>query len=551
MLIFEKFYNLYKIYTPKIFNTIIKELRVNIKKLFNKRSFKNVDFPLDKYGKVVFYKYPFLKIDKKEYYAQIHYCNKVTDYIVDKRGYEFFEAEILVGEYTKRKKLYIKDESLLPISIPNRQTDEGLGSIDIIMNGKKINLKKLKFNSFHYLPIKNRTEIEIQNDENIIIANPISTIQKNKNKKKLVMSIFIDGLSSVVFEKFDFKTLMPNTSQFFKKGTIFKNGFSNAEWTNPSLPTLFSGLYVKNHKLYHPNDDEEIGKNYKIISEIFQENGYLTTQICSNHRKSPLYKYVKGFDRTIYKRNFNCDLIVSRAIEHLETFKNRDNYMWLSFFELHHFLNGIPGLLTQFLNEIEFHNYDKGDKKSVFESYDEKRVKWYINELKRLDLYLGILFDYIQKNYQDNEIIVSIVSDHGQAYLGTQKELLSRQKLQVPMMFKGIDYGIQEEFIQNIDYLPTLLKLAGIESDLKIDGQIPEILGGKKREYVFAESIYPNRKYECVIYDKEGMVYAKSTKIIKDIKEIKNIELEFVINHSNKSKIKLYKNIILKHIEDI
>ena len=40
----------------------------------------------------------------------------------------------------------------------------------------------------------------------------------------------------------------------------------------------------------------------------------------------------------------------------------------------------------------------KKKTKSVLFKYDKDQIKKYVHTLKRIDFYLGILFDYIKKN---------------------------------------------------------------------------------------------------------------------------------------------------------
>ena len=39
-------------------------------------------------------------------------------------------------------------------------------------------------------------------------------------------------------------------------------------------------------------------------------------------------------------------------------------------------------------------------------------------------MYLGLLYDFLNKNYKDDDVVLSICSDHGQAFLSEGDELL-------------------------------------------------------------------------------------------------------------------------------
>ena len=127
----------------------------------------------------------------------------------------------------------------------------------------------------------------------------------------------------------------------------FKNNFSNAEWTLPSVPSFFSGGRQQFHGFYDPKSNHTIGKDFQILSEIFHDNEYLTFQANGNWRVSPSYGYIKGFDRTIYKKEMNISDVIHSFFEHLRTFSDRDNFVWLTLMDVHHLLNVIPDISSQ------------------------------------------------------------------------------------------------------------------------------------------------------------------------------------------------------------
>lgn len=526
---------------PRQIVILIINLKIVILRIFRKNFFGLENFPFDMYARPAFYRYPFFRDPntKSEYYAQYYREGLITGNIFDITSYSKYKAEILEGSY------YTKDEfnfnidqaSLLPISLPNNKTDLGIGSLSIDINGKKLILEGLKYNSFHYLPIKERSTLKIRSKQSLIIGDLIKINQQVKNTKKLVVTIFVDGLSSKIINQNTIQSLMPNTNLFFEHGARFYDCFSSSEWTLPSVASISSGLFPSKHDVVNPRGKIEVGKKYKLLAEYFKESEYLTAKFCSNERKNPFYGYMKGFDRTIYKMHMDCYEIVTNAIEHLNTFKQRDNYLWLSFFDLHHHLYQIPDISSQKNIPLHFHTYKKNILNSPFLSYDEKLINWYQNETKRLDLCLQILYSYISQNYNMNDVVVSLVSDHGQAYVGKQKDLLSEQKLTTLLFFVGgeVPKTTANEIVQNVDYLPSILKLSGISADEKFDGKLPHVLGGdSERGFSFSESIYPNRKYEVAIYDEKFMFYLISHEIWDNLLNLDNRDCEFkLVNRMN------------------
>ena len=136
----------------RIVRIILEIIKIDILALFKIKtnSLSVKEFPLDIFGKSAFFNHPFYRKEGVDYFAQIYSSNHSTDFSVAKRSHLKFVSEIVKGTYVDQLHvLNIKKGELLPISIPNKNTDASTASIMINSNGKEYNLKKLKQNSFH------------------------------------------------------------------------------------------------------------------------------------------------------------------------------------------------------------------------------------------------------------------------------------------------------------------------------------------------------------------------------------------------------------------
>jgi hypothetical protein len=521
-------------FLPTEVRIIRESVYVDLMRFFGKttKSITIKEFPVYPNGEVAFYKYPFLQVGRKKYFAQIYGTDFVTDVTVGKRAYVNYTSEILIGElYSNTTCIKIGVDSVLPVSIINKETDDNKSSLNIKINDSaSFNLKGFKQNRFHYLPISANSKVNIKSDADYIVGSPIATKQDGiETNKKLVLSIFIDGLASKVFENIEFERLMPNTYKYFENGSLFFNCYANSNWTLPSVGSIFSGRYLINHKLYHPSNEVHIGDGYPIISDYFKNNGYLTAQFCSNFRKSPAYNYSQGFDRTVYRHSMGCDEIITKSIEHLRAFSDRSNYLWLTLFETHHFLHGIPDISNQIKTKLDLHGSCNDSAKSPFSSFDKKKSELYLLEVQRIDFYLKILFDYIEDNYDDDEVVVAICSDHGKGYLDNDEHILAEHRIQVPMFFKSSELKPERStsIIENIDFLPSLLQLSGIKFNEKIDGssvfsKIP------RKQYAISESFFPHDKYHAAVYSKSYCFYLESNEILELIDDVNFQDCSYV-----------------------
>lgn len=497
----------FRILAVQIYNTLVLKLA---------RPYGYSHFPLKEDGSSYFYT-PLLEKDgRRKYFTGFYHEQSVSNYIVNPTDLLNYKTEIVSGEMCSGRsvhRLAIERESLLPFLIVNKKVSNEQSdkySLNIRINNQKYFFENLSQNRFHYFPIKEKSEIALRSDYDFVLGNPIELKQRKRHKKKLVLNLFVDGLAAEIFRTESLQELMPNSYKFFKDSFITLNGNTNSDWTDPSVPSIFSGLYPINHRVFDETGPK-VGHDYKIMSDFFQEEGYITAQICSNYGKTPSGGYVKGFDRTIYKRSMSVDLIVSAFLEHMRTFQGRDNFVWLSILDLHHFLDIVPSIDTQSLVELQHHDYRDVKTKSVVGAFNTNRTKRFAAELKRIDFFLKIIFDYILQNYKNDEFVVSLCSDHGQPYITHEKELFSRQRTSVPFMLRSaeISAGIVDKRIDNIDILPAILSLSDIGCEnCSFDGEVPRILGGHRdRDYSFSESIFIGKPYTVAIVDTNHRFY--------------------------------------------
>lgn len=127
----------------------------------------------------------------------------------------------------------------------------------------------------------------------------------------------------------------------------------------------------------------------------------------------------------------------------------------------------------------------------------QRYVKDYMRTIKSVDDQIGRLLDYLEENkLMDNTIIV-YTSDQG-FYMGEHgwfdKRFMYEESFRTPLLImypKMIKAGsVCNELVQNIDYAPTYLALAGVESPVKMDGRslVPLFSGDKPQEW--RENLY-------------------------------------------------------------
>ena len=400
------------------------------------------------------------------------------------------------------------EEYLLPIA-----SVEDDNQFYVKQGEEEYNIFQTYAKHFNYYRVKKDTIVESL--KSAYFGYPIP-LEHDKKRRKLVLSFFVDGLAQEIINGDDFKTLMPNTYAFFSKGTICTNTYSCSEWTFPSLATYESGLNTLNHMMFHNDIDGELPQDIPTLSEYFKKTGYYTSKMDGDWRSIYSYGYTRGIDQYIYhiqSMGARAEQEIINVIEHLETFKETDQYLWMTVGDLHDVADGFDlSLAVQRNLTLDERSYEEKGETSVKQHTSWRKTSMYKKTAQYFDMLFGLLYSYIQNNYSDDEILISLFADHGQGYLVPEdKHFLSKERTKVAFMFRGNGVPIQvtDEIISTADYLPIMCKLADIPlEDVAIDGRLPQTFGGEDaREFAITECLHPGDTYSAVANSSEYEIY--------------------------------------------
>lgn len=457
--------------------------------------------------------------------------------------------EYSVGQYDT--------EVLLPIAVENQKTNHEIWDGD-----KRYIILQVYNKHFNYYRLPSGAKI--RSSMKAYYGKPIPLCQK-EDKKKLILNIFVDGLGQYILNGENFRRNMPYTARFFEKGTVCTNVYNTAEWTYPSIVNYVTGLDTTHHMLFHNMLDGAIPKEYPTIAEYFQEKGYFTSKMCGNWRIIPTYGHARGYDQFIYQHQwtgFKAEMIIGDVIDHIEAFKETNQFLWMSIGDLHDVADGIDlPLSVQNNMKLEERVIEGEGTTSVKQSYSLVKIKAYEKMAKRIDILLNTLYQYLESNYKDEDIIVSLFSDHGQGYfLKDDEHFMASGRSNVAFMFRGAGVKAEncDEIISTSDYIRIMCKLADIEmKDIEIDGKLPIVFGGNGREYALSESIHPKDPYYAAIYAKDINFYFENPFPVQDDGRFYLKEYRAWITDKNGNEINdwekfnIYLNIVLEHIRPL
>ena len=345
--------------------------------------------------------------------------------------------------------------------------------------------------------------VKITGEKEFTVGKPI-LLEHSPKRKKIVLNILVDALSWQAMKEQNY-ALLPNTMKFFSKGVIFNNHFSVGEYTYPAIHAIETGMYPHHSQIYNEHINMPLSPEYMVISEQMQKLGYYCVNIMGSG--DALYTGAcRGYDRLVVNsyatRAYEG---VERTIQHLEAFGECDQFLFLHIMDVHPWpINSISmPLASQTCLSLEDRLWQTQEKvASVYLKYSPLYAHANMIGIQNTDRSLGVLFDYLETHYNEDEYVVQLYSDHGASVYDNYPYLMSRYQTSAAYMLRGADIpqlGLVDELTSELDIYHAMAKVHGFEAPSYTDGNLPAALGGREREYTISNSIYPGQTYKLCI----------------------------------------------------
>ena len=318
-----------------------------------------------------------------------------------------------------------------------------------------------------------------------------------------------------------------NLDRFAQEGVRFETTVSTSCFTPVSHATILTGVYPFNHNLRDPFS----GVDWKMVAEIFKENGYNTAGFVGVNLLGKTNRFNTGFDyfdepsdEEIWKHSGfvgdgRGELLwgnwwIPRMLKWVRDHQEESFFIWTHYFDTHQAAEDIL---------LEMGKIKKGVMPDY--GYCDPKIK-YMDEA-----YFGALHELLQELKLEDRTTILITSDHG-TNMGEHKvppfphlKLVYPQHttlydcdLLVPMIIRSKDLPrglVIPGVVRTVDIVPTVVDLAGIENRYKFDGVslIPFIKKGKVEGLV---------AYSEELYEKRGP---------GDFQSVRNDRYKFIIDH--------------------
>lgn len=286
---------------------------------------------------------------------------------------------------------------------------------------------------------------------------------------------------------FDYWTILPGQGEYYNPDFIemgerkHYEGYSTTlttdfgiDWIekrNPEKPFCLLLHYKAVHRTWQP-DTADLGefsdKTYPVPDNFFDD--YQGRRAAAEQKMS-----IRENDMDIrYDLKMEDENIPSRFpwMEHTKRMNDEQKQTWEKFYN---------PITEDFLTKQPL-----GDSLSLWKY--QRYMRDYLACVRSLDDNIGRLLDYLKANGLDKNTLIVYTSDQG-FYMGEHgwfdKRFMYEQSLRTPLLMhlpEGYTgRGEVKEMVQNIDYAPTFLDLAGVEIPEEIQGESlkPLLLGDK------------------------------------------------------------------------
>lgn len=364
-------------------------------------------------------------------------------------------------------------------------------------------------------------DLEIRNTTSgdVYVAHPIfeEVLDPARHDIQNVIVIVLDSFPATVMGRYVGSgdgTRTPNIDRFFSDAIKYSRCYSIAEWTMPSLCSMFSSTYP----ITHGNTDLRgtvpglSGFGERVLAHRMRALGF-STMACSGAKVfTPAFESHVGFQRFFYdpypESGRTSITVTYRAIDHLEANRDGRNFLFLHYIDSHEWWDGTssaeeskldPIRIASAQREYESMQLAVGDSKLEFLLRPEALPtlnRRMLARVSEVDQHVQALFNYLEVTGLAKTSLVVLTADHGYSYLSGGKPLLTGSRVHVPLLIRDPRHSAQTVgglINQGLDLGPTLLHLAGESGDAAPGNVMPPFVPGDGRTFVISESLFGDR----------------------------------------------------------
>ncbi len=255
----------------------------------------------------------------------------------------------------------------------------------------------------------------------------------------------------------------PAIDKLSGEGMRFPKCYSAAGWTLPSMATMFTGQYPKDHGA--TDFQWSVAPHVPTLAGMLRREGYDTRAYVSHLILKPEFGLADGFKSYDYSvlnvghphKVATSKQLTDLAINDLRTIE-KPFFVWVHYFDPH----------FAYLPHGNWRRF--GD--SPIDRYDQ--------EIAHTDYHIARLLDELKKRRLYENTIIIFTSDHGEEFSehnGSYHYTLYEEVLLTPLVIRApfVEPGVNNAVAEQIDFLPTILGMLDIPAEADLPGR--DLLG--------------------------------------------------------------------------
>ena len=341
-------------------------------------------------------------------------------------------------------------------------------------------------------------------------AMPLSIFAQNAGDRPNILYIMCDDHAMQAISAYGSPISKlaptPNIDRLAERGMKFNEAFVENSLSTPSRACLMTGLY--SHQNGQRQLAEGIDTTKTFFSEMLQDAGYETAVVGKWHMSctpkgfdyyhvlnnqgqyyNPTFASTGNYGNYKQEMGYATDLITDHAIEYLDGRDQNKPFCLLVHHKAPHRI-WMPN--TKYVSK--YANVDFPLPETFWDDY-ESRGSAASTQKMSIDKYMEMVRD-LSHNLTDNTIIV-YTSDQG-FYMGEHgwfdKRFMYEESFHTPLIISYPKHiqpqSVCNQMVQNIDFAPTFLDLAGVEK--------PKYMPGTSLQPLFAGK--PVKKWRKSLY---------------------------------------------------
>jgi choline-sulfatase len=282
--------------------------------------------------------------------------------------------------------------------------------------------------------------------------------------------------------------LTPAIDELAREGVVFETASSVAPLTLPAHASLFTGLFPPRHGVRENAGVLPGATGGMSLASVLSRSGFDTGAFVASSVLDHSRGLARGFaryddvepmpDGNGHRARRSADQVVTRATEWMDGVRDARFFAWLHFYDAH-------APCTPPARHLNAHArpYDAAV------AFVDEQVGVFIRSLE-------------QRGLLDRTVIV-IVGDHGES-LGDHGEathglFVYESVLHVPLIVRAPGTGLTgrrvSELVRSVDVMPTILRLLGLRSGTRTDGESLLPLDARPARVAYAENLYPQVRF--------------------------------------------------------